>query len=150
MSVPPVDLDQLKDYDTPEIVAPAFRRFRWGLVATLLLVAAAAGFAGYSVDKTRTHDQRELLRRADSLHTQAPADDPLDLDVVLPYFALHNDLAAAAKVDSCSAFAIRMTQRFLPEGWHFNADDVAALQRGEDIPALRVEVGAEVPYRWQC
>lgn len=144
MSVPPADLGRLSEFDAPEVVAPAFRRFRWRLVAVLVLVAGVAAFAGYSVDKTRSADLKELLHRGDALHTQPPGDNPL------PYFSFHIDMAAAAGVESCSAFAIRMTQRFLPGGWHFNEEDVAAVRRGDGIAALRLEVGRDVPVRWHC
>ena len=144
MSVPPADLNSLREFDAPEIVTPAFRRFRWRLVGVLLLVAGVAAFAGYSVDRTRSEGLAELLHRGDTLHTQPAGDD------VLPYFSLHNDLAAAADVEPCSAFAIRMTQRFLPAGWRFNEDDAAAVNRGDAIAALRVEVGGDIPVRWHC
>lgn len=146
MSVPPADLTRLSEFDTPEVVAPAFRRFRLGFLGALLAVALASGFAGYKVDQTRTHDLRTLLRTADTLQTDPtpPADN------VLPYFTMHGHLAAAAGVESCSAFAVRMTQRFLPDTWHFNAEDVAAVEAGNEIDVLRLEVGRDIPWRWQC
>ena len=140
----PTDLSALREFDTPDVVAPAFRRFRLWLLALLLAVAAAAAFAGYSVDKVRTESLSELLRRADELQTHPVEDDPL------PYFSLHNDLAAASGVAPCSAFAVRMTQRFLPDGWRFVEADVAALDRGETIVTLLLDMAAEVPSRWQC
>lgn len=143
MSVPQADLSGLSEFDAPDVVAPAFRRFRWGLIAVLVVVAATAAFAGYTVDKTRTHDLRELLRQADALQTR-PVDD------VLAYFSLHNHLASAARVEPCSAFAIRMTQRFLPKGWRFEPKDVAAIRRGESIADLRVRTGDQGPVHWQC
>lgn len=144
MSVPPSDLDAMREFDTPDIVTPAFRRFRLWLGVVLVAVAATAGYVGYSVDKVRTQDLSELLRRADALHTEPLVDDPL------PYFMLHGQLASAAGVESCSAFAIRMTQRFVPEGFRFAKGDVERIQRGGEVAALRVYLGDRGPIRWQC
>ncbi len=113
-------------------------------LAVLVLVAGAAGLAGYTVDKTRTEDLRDMLREADRLATQPPSDD------FVSYFRMHGGLAAAAGVDSCSPFAIRMTQRFLPEGWRFNSDDVAAIQAGRRVTALRLEAGEFGTPTWNC
>ena len=144
MSSPAADLSHLNEFDNPDVVAAAFRRFRWTVAGLLVLVAVAAAFAGYSVDRTRTSDMKELLHRADSLQSTAPPDDQL------AYFSMHSDLAAAAGVKSCSAFALRMTERFLPEGWAFNADDVAAVNRGEHVSHVRLDAGLEVPVKWSC
>ena len=114
------------------------------ILGLVLLVATAVG-TGYVVDRERTASLREILRTADALATQ-----PVNDDLLLPYFTLHNHLAAAAGVEPCSAFALRMTQRFLPEGMHFHTDDVAAVERGEDLARIRMERGQTRPSTWEC
>lgn len=114
------------------------------VIGIVIMVVGAAVAAGYAVDRTRTQDLRQVLHEADSLATAPPRDD------ALPYFTMHNDLAAAAGAEPCSAFAVRMTQRFLPEGWTFDEGDVAAINAGEDVPELRVHTGGSVPVGWQC
>ena len=71
------------------------------VIGIFVLLSAAAAAGAYAVDRNRTESLRGVLREADRLATAEPGDDPL------PYFSLHNDLAAAAGVPSCSAFAVR-------------------------------------------
>lgn len=121
---------------------------RWTpLVAVLGVVALAGGAAlasGYTVDKNRTADLRELLREADRVATQPPDDDPLT------YFTMHGQLASAAGVEHCSIFATRMTQRFLPPEWHFHPDDLAALEARRPLKNLRLDTGDPPMWNWQC
>jgi hypothetical protein len=114
------------------------------LLGAFVMLSAAAAAGGYTVDRNRTDSIRQVLRDADRLAEQPPGDNPL------PYFSLHNDLAAAAGVEPCSPFALRMTERFLPAGWEFDADDVAAIRAGEQVPRVRVHTGEAVPTGWQC
>ena len=43
-----------------------------------------------------------------------------------------------------------MTQRFLPDEWGFYPEDVAALEAGETLPFIRLDMDEDVPTRWHC
>ena len=120
---------------------------RWpALWAVALIVAfvAVAGTVGYRVDRERTESFREILRDADALATKGASADPLD------YVTIHNHLAAAAGVDSCSAFALRMTQRFFPEGMRFHPEDVTAVRQGQEPSAVRIQSRQPGRATWEC
>lgn len=68
MSSAPVDLQPLSDFDSPDVVAPAFRRFRRGLVAALVIVAGLSLVGGFLAGRPRAQTPRELLARAPGPH----------------------------------------------------------------------------------
>lgn len=68
MTSAPVDLQPLSEFDSPDVVAPAFRRFRRGLVAALVVVTALSLVGGFLAGRPDGQTPRELLSRAPGRH----------------------------------------------------------------------------------
>lgn len=68
MNSAPVDLQPLAEFDSPDVVAPAFHRFRRGLVAAVVIVSALSLVGGFVAGRTNGQTPRELLARAPGRH----------------------------------------------------------------------------------
>lgn len=110
-----------------------------------VLALLAAGFGMVAVDRAGSQREAELWRRADRLA------DRSDFDLMYEAGITMHHLAAVYDAPSCSAIVVRTTQRFLPAGVAFDADDVRRIDAGEELPSIRLVMkGEPTPATFEC
>ena len=141
MTSTPAPLGQLAEVDTPELVKPAFRRFRRQLFAVLALVAVAAALVGFVAGRPHSQSPRDLMLRAEQRHLISRPLSQGDLSVLVldaarvgpRTYGVHL-VASAENLSTDQALDIHVPINTL----------IPAPGEEDDLGGLRMQTGGEI------